>query len=224
MRRFVQPALVLLMCAICQAQVVDRMVAVINKRVLLQSELDQAVRVESLLQGKPLSAITAKDKSAILDQLIDRSLLEQQIVHGEMLAPSADELTAQLKEIRSQLPGAENDNGWSALLNTYGLSQEDVEDHLSSQSRVLRFVDLRFRGMVRVDKEAIQGYYDQKLVPELRRQGAQVPAVNDVSAQIEKVLQEQGISDMLTRWLETLRSQAHIEKMRPALAAGGTTP
>lgn len=222
MRRLVQLAFFFLTVA-CSAQVVDRMVAVVNKRVLLESELDQAVRVESLLQGKPLGALTAKDKSAVLDQLIDRTLLEQQIVRPEMLAPSPDELAAQVKELRAQLPGATTDEEWSRLLKSYGLSQEDVEDHLSSQTRVLRFVDLRFRGLVRIDKDAIQNYYDQKLVPELRKHGAQPPAVTEVSAKIENILQEQGISDMLNRWLETLRSQAHIEKMQPALA-GGSSP
>ncbi len=223
MRRFVQ-LVVLLLAAACAAQVVDRMVAVVNKRVLLESELDQAIRVESLLQGKPLTALTVKDKTTVLDQLIDRALLEQQIVHPEMLAPSADELAVQVKELRAQLPGAAADEAWSRLLKSYGLSQEDVEDHLSSQTRVLRFVDLRFRGLVRVDKDAIQNYYDQKFVPELRKQGAEAPPLADVSPRIEKILQEQGISDMLTRWLETLRSQAHIEKMQPALAAGGSAP
>jgi hypothetical protein len=224
MRRVVQLVPVLMFLALSSAQVVDRMVAVVNKRVLLESELDQAIRVESLLQGKPLAAITAKEKAGILDQLIDRSLLEQQIVHAEMLAPSSDELAAQVKELRSQLPGAATDEGWNKLLKSYGISQEDVEDHIASQSRVLRFVDLRFRGLVRVDKNAIQNYYDQKLAPELRSQGAQVPPVKDVSGQIEKVLQEQGISEMLGHWLETLRSQAHIEKMQTALTASGTTP
>lgn len=224
MRRFVQFAGLLLFSAACFAQVVDRMVAVVNKRVLLESELDQAMRVESLLQGKPLASLTPKDKSVILDQLIDRSLLEQQIVHPEMLAPSGEELAEQVRDLRAQLPGAATDDGWKALLRNYGVSQEDLEDHLWAQSRVLRFIDLRFRGLVRVDREAIQNYYDQKLVPELTRQGAHVPALSEVSPQIEKVLQEQGISEMLNRWLETLRSQAHIEKMQPSRAAGGSAP
>ena len=35
-----------------QAQVVDRMVAVVNKHVILESELDQATRVEFLNAGQ----------------------------------------------------------------------------------------------------------------------------------------------------------------------------
>ena len=48
--------IVLLLAGIAQAQVVDRMVAVVNKHVILESELDQATRVEFLEQGKPIEA------------------------------------------------------------------------------------------------------------------------------------------------------------------------
>src|SRR5205807_6762377 len=72
----------------CAAEVVDRMVAVVNKQVILQSQLEQAAHVEFLLQGKPLEKLTAAEAQAILEQLIDRALLEQQIVGNGMLDPS----------------------------------------------------------------------------------------------------------------------------------------
>ena len=51
------------------------------------------------------------------------------------------------------------------------------------------------------------------------------PSLAQVSGRIEKVLVEQSIDEMLTRWLETLRAQAHIEKMNvPGGAANGATP
>jgi hypothetical protein len=74
-------------------------------------------------------------------------------------------------------------------------------------------VDLRFRGLVRIDKNAINTYYQEKLLPELRKRGTQEPPLSQVSGQIENILAEQSIDQMLARWLETLRSQAHIEKM-----------
>src|SRR5713226_1880603 len=68
----------LLLAGLGQAQVVDRMVAVVNKHVILESELDQATRVEFLLQAKPIQSLTQVDRSAVLERLIDRSLLVQQ--------------------------------------------------------------------------------------------------------------------------------------------------
>ena len=70
MRRVLQLALVLLAINGGFAQVVDRMVAVVNKRVILESELDQALRVEYLMQGKSLDKISPRDSSAVLDRLV----------------------------------------------------------------------------------------------------------------------------------------------------------
>lgn len=208
--------LVLLLFAVQSGaqEVVDRMVAVVNKRVILESELDQATRVEFLLQGKPLQDTRpdAPATQAVLDRLIDRSLLEQQIGNPELLDPEPEELAARVKEVREQIPNAASDEGWKAILKAYGLTQQDMEDHFISEFRVLRFVDLRFRGLVRVDKSAIASYYEEKLIPELRRQGVAAPPLPDVSDKIERILVEQRVDVMLNDWLQTLRVQAHIEK------------
>jgi hypothetical protein len=202
------------------------MVAVVNKRVILESELEQTARVEFLMAGKPLAHLTVAEKVAILNRLIDRSLLEQQIARTEMLDPTPEELAARLAEVRKQLPGAQSDEGWHKVLHDYELSQQDIEDSLQSQIRILRFIDLRFRGLVRVDPKDVEAYYRGTLVPQLRAQGAPEPPLAQVSARIENILVEQSIDEMLERWLETLRGQAHIEKMisLPASAGNGARP
>jgi SurA N-terminal domain len=219
MRRTCQFALLLLAFVLCRAQVVvDRMVAVVNKRVILESELDQATRVQFLLQGKPLNNDQPEVPvtQAVLDQLIDRSLLEQQIADPTVLDPTPEELAARIQEVRAQLPGAATEDGWKKMLAAYELTEKDVENHLVSEFRVLRFVDLRFRGVVRVDKAAIASYYQEKLLPELRARGASAPPLAEVSGKIENILAEQRMDVMLNEWLQTLRSQAHIEKIRPS--------
>lgn len=215
--RFLRSFAVLLMvwaCAWAQ-DVVDRMAAVVNKHVILESELDQALRIELLLQGKPLSPenLGPGERQAVLERLIDQALLEQQIAHPEILNPTPDELVTRVHEVRAQIPGASGDPGWKSLLESYGLTQQDVEQHLISEIRILRLVDLRFRGLIHIDKTSIAGYYENKLVPELRRKGSPIPPLADVSDKIEKILVEQNMSAMLDEWLQTLRSQAHIEKM-----------
>jgi hypothetical protein len=222
MRRALQYALLVLAITAGTAQVIDRMVAVVNKRVILESELDQAVRVECLMQGKPLDKVNPADSFAVLDRLVDRALLDQQILHPEMLEPTPEELADRVKEVRQQLPGAANDAEWKSLLSAYDLTQRDVEELLVSEVRSLRFVDLRFRGLVRIDKNEINTYYQQKFLPQLRGQGAPEPPLADVSGQIEKILVEQSIDQMLNRWLETLRAQAHIEKMIPVPAGSSS--
>jgi peptidyl-prolyl cis-trans isomerase SurA len=224
--RFIRPlALMLVVWACLQAQeVVDRMAAVVNKQVILESELDQALRIELLLAGKPLSPESQgpEARQAVLGRLIDQALLEQQIAHPEVLGPTPEELAARVKEVRDQIPGASGDQAWKALLQSYGVTEQDLEKHLISEIRILRLVDLRFRGLVHIDKTAIAGYYENKLVPELHGRGAAVPPLASVSDKIEKILIEQNMSALLDEWLETLRSQAHIERMiAPVTSAAG---
>ena len=221
MRKLLQFVMMLLPLAACaQPEMVDRMVAVVNKHVILQSDLDQATRVEFLLQGKPIAKLTQADTAAVLEQLIDRSLLDQQIVNPAMLDPTPEELAARVKEVRENFSGGagQADDRWKATLAAYGLTPQDLEEQLSSQARILRFVDLRFRGLVRVEKEDIETYYQEKFLPEIRKRNATAPPLNEVSARIEQILMEQHIDGLLSDWLKTLRAQAHIETMMPASA------
>src|SRR6476660_1522674 len=180
-----QIAILLLLGSFARAQVVDRMVAVVNKRVILESELDQTARVEFLLQGKPIGTLTQADRAAVLERLIDRALLDQQIVNPAMLDPTPVELAAKIKEIRSGMPGAAADERWNAVLAGYGLIQQDVEEQLASQFRILRFIDLRFRGLVRVEKDAITAYYQDRFLPEVRKRNGAEPKLSEVSDRIE---------------------------------------
>jgi hypothetical protein len=204
------------------------MVAVVNKQVILESELDQAARVEFLLQGKPINLLTQADRAAVLDRLIERSLLDQQIINPAMLNPTPEELAARVKEVRGGIPGiaGAGDDRWKTLLAAYGLTQQDVEEQLTDQVRILRFIDLRFRGLVRIARDQVETYYQEKFLPEVRKRNAAEPRLEEVSGKIEQILIEQRISELLNNWIKTLRAQAHIEKMLPAPppSATGTMP
>jgi peptidyl-prolyl cis-trans isomerase SurA len=205
----------LLFAGAAHAQVVDRMAAVVNKQVIMESELDQAARVEFLLQGKLIEKLSPADRDAELERLIDRSLLDQQIANPALLDPTPIELAAKIKEVRADMPQARTDEGWSAVLAGYGITEQDLEDQLTAQFRILRFIDLRFRGLVRVEKDAIADYYQKSFLPEVRKRNAAEPRLAEVSDKIEQILAEQQIDSLLTNWLKTLRAQAHIERMLP---------
>lgn len=197
------------------AQVVDRMVAVVNKQVILQSEWEDSAHLDFLLQGKPLSQLTSQEMDAVLDRMIDQALVQQQIVDNSVVEPSEGEISSRIRDVRASIPGAASDEQWQAILTAYGLTEKDLEIHIASQLRQLKFIDLRFRALARVDAAAISEYYQQKLVPELRKQGAPIPPLAQVSDKIQQILAEQRIDELLNSWLQALRLQAYIEKMVP---------
>ncbi|MBZ5521707.1 MAG: SurA N-terminal domain-containing protein [Acidobacteriia bacterium] len=206
-------AILLLALPLCSAQVVDRMVAVVNKHVVLQSELEQEVRVDFMLRGLPLAQVTGAEMEAMLERLIDQSLLQQQIVATAMIDATPEELAESLRRLRAGIPGAQDDGRWQSMLAAYGLGGRDVETHVAAQLRLLRFIDLRFRSLTRVDRAAVTAYYQQEFLPERRKQGLPEPLLNEVSGQIEKILVDQRINDLLNNWLATLRNQASVQKL-----------
>lgn len=217
--------LLLALMACSAAEVVDRMVAVVNRQVILQSQLEQAARVEFLLQGRSLDQLNAAEMQAVLDRMIDQALLEQQIANSPLLDPTPDEIAARIYEVRAQIPGATEGAGWRKMLASYAVTEDDVVKQISTQLRILRFIDLRFRSLAHVDRASIANYYTDKLLPELRKQGVPEPPLNQVSDKIEKILTEQRIDEMLTTWLQTLRSQTRIQKMATdSKSSSGTAP
>src|SRR5260370_40979000 len=103
-----------------------------------------------------------------------------------MLATSPEEVDARLQEIWKRVSGAGSDEGWKALLASYGVIEQDVIEHLTSELRVPRRVDLPFRGLVRIDKSAIAGSYQETFVPEQNHRAATRPPLEEASVTIDK--------------------------------------
>src|SRR5580704_11572851 len=57
------------------AEVVDRIVATVNGRIILQSDWDEALYYEALLTNRTVGQFTDDDRRAVLDRLIDQDLL-----------------------------------------------------------------------------------------------------------------------------------------------------
>lgn len=196
----------------CRAsELVDRVVAVVNDQVILQSDVDEELRFECLSQGKLLTDPSCHLGQAALNRLVERALIEQRLAPVEMVFVGANQVRARASEIRKQLPLAQSEGAWQAALAQYGFTEEELLSRVTQQLNVLRFIDSRFRPLARVSEADVEAYYRGKLVPDLANRGAKIPALPEVSAQIESLLIEQRIDDLLNTWLKNLRSQSKIK-------------
>jgi hypothetical protein len=96
-------------------------------------------------------------------------------------------------------------------LAAYGLSEEDVAERTAIQVNLLRYLDLRFRSQVHISSRAIENYYRDQLLPQLRRTGAVEPPLQQVAAKIEQLLTEQRLNELQSQWVRTLRLQAGVQ-------------
>ncbi|MGB7603017.1 MAG: SurA N-terminal domain-containing protein [Candidatus Sulfotelmatobacter sp.] len=199
-------------------QVIDRIVATVNGRVILQSDWDEALCYEALLSNRSVADFTGDQRRAVLDRLIDQELLREQMKSADFRHASDAEVAARIANARKQYPQGASDDGWRALLARYDITEEEIVAHVRQEIDVMRLVDARLRPAVQIDAKSIEDYYRDQFVPKLKQAGSSDVPLTEVSAKIRELLTEQKVSEMLVSWLQTLRSegQIHIPGVNPS--------
>jgi peptidyl-prolyl cis-trans isomerase SurA len=192
------------------AEVIDRIIATVNGRVILQSDWDEALCYEALLTNRTPAQFTDDDRRAVLDRLIDQELLREQMKSADFPHATDAEAAARIAEARKQSLQAASSEAWQALLANYHLTEKDLLAHVREQVDVMRLVDARLRPAVEIDSKSIEAYYRDQFVPKLKQSGASEVPLAEVSAKIREVLTEQKVSELLVSWLQNLRSEGQV--------------
>ncbi len=152
---------------------IDRIVATVNGHIILQSDWDEALCYEALLNGRALNQFTDDDRRAVLDRLIDQELLGEQMKSAYFQHASDAEAAARVAEARKQYPEAATDEGWQVGAGAgSGCRKKICVAHVQQQIDLMRLVDARLRPAVQIDSKSIEAYYREKFVPQLKQAGA----------------------------------------------------
>ena len=199
----------------------DRVVAVVNRQVILESDLEDEMQL--LVLEPSVNAQVKVTEQQALERLISRTLIQQQIQQEDVTAtqPKAEEIAALLKDIRTDLPACvrancKSDAGWNAFLMQHELTPQQVEDYLHHRIEILNFIELRFRQGIRITPEEIETYYKGTLLPQYPA-GEKPPPLQQVSSRIEEILLQQRVNVMFDNWLSNLRKQGQVEVLDPSL-------
>lgn len=191
-------------------QVIDRIVATVNGHIILQSDWDEAMCYEALLNGRSLNQFSDDDRRAVLDRLIDQELLGEQMKSASFEHASQSEAVARVAEARKAYPEAATDEGWKLVLSRFGLLEKDLLAHVQQQIDLMRLVDAHLRPAVQIDSKTIEAYYRDKFVPQLKESiVAEVPSA-DVAAKIRELLTQEKVNQLLISWLQSLRSESKV--------------
>jgi peptidyl-prolyl cis-trans isomerase SurA len=204
-----------------QSITLDRVIAVVNRQVILQSDLEDEMQLSVL--DPSTNGNTSDTKQQALDRLISRTLIQQQIQQENIPAaePTTAQIAARLKEIRTDLPACvradcASDAGWNDFLARHELSPSRVDKYLRTRLEILSFIELRFRQGIRITPEDIETYYRDTLLPQYP--SAQTPPpLQQVSSRIEEILLQQRVNAMFDTWLSNLRSQGQIQVLDSSL-------
>ncbi len=209
--------------------VLDRVVAVINGDVLLQSDVDEEMRFAAL---EPFQESGGKDtrQSAML-RLINRSLILQQMKEQHQFNIKISDADAEksLGDLRSHLPQCGNYDcktaaGWKAFLAANDLTNEEVERPLETADDDFAL----YRSAVPRRDSHFAGERSGLLCEDrwFRLSSGSMRRLlrsRHVSARIHEVLLQQQVNGLLQDWLNSLRDEGSVQILDPAYAPSAGT-
>lgn len=163
-------------------EVVERIVAVVDERPLLLSDLRALMAVRGLAEGEALEAV-------IDERLmhLEASRLPQADVSPEEEDRALSLLLETRKHLRAEVP------------------EPDLRRLLRRQLAILKYVEFRFRPQVRVGDDEVRRAWEEDQAG--RPAG---PALEDAQELIRARLERQALDERIEAWVRELRSRADV--------------
>ncbi len=181
---------------------VDGIAARIEGDIITSSEVRELAALQQLMNGKP------KPRDEIIRELADQWVVRQEAAATRYRKPSQAEVAVAYKQLVKNFASPAD---FQAHLASVGLSDAAVRRLLRDQLYLSRFLDYRFRPTVQVSDRQIQDYYNDDLVPELKKRRENVPPLDAVEDKIREVLTQQAIDERAAKWLDETRSRLNIQ-------------
>ncbi|QHS50489.1 peptidylprolyl isomerase [Edaphobacter sp. 12200R-103] len=206
-----------------QGTEIDGVVAIVNGDVILESDVDEERRFETIQPYR--GSANGRSRDHAVQRLINRALiLQQAVLEADQIAVSDEELDKQLGTLRKDIPACrslhcETEDGWQKYLASNGFTVQEFRDRWRQRMQLLKLIDIRFRNGIHISDDEIRNYYEKTMLPEYARQKVSPPKLETVSRRIEEVLLQQRVSGLLRDWLQSLRAQGNVWIMRPGEVA-----
>ena len=193
--------------AVRSSEVLDRMVATVNGHVILQSDWDEELRFECFMSRHPLVDLSADERKAALNRLIDQEILREQMRLMDSSPASAEQIQKQMEALKTDQRQHAGE-AWETVLSQYHLTDKIIENHVAAELEQFQLMDTRFRPSIQVSAAEVEKYYRERLVPKLSV--SDVISLTEATPKIREILMQEKINQLLNSWLETLRAQAQV--------------
>jgi peptidyl-prolyl cis-trans isomerase SurA len=202
-----------------QGEIIDRVIAVVNGDLILESDVDEERRFAAFQPFSTAGAAFSRDKA--IERLVDRALILQQAKQQAEDEVSDAEVAEQLATLRKDIPACrkehcETDAGWAKFVAAQGFTVDELTARWKERMTVLKFIEMRFRMGIRISPEEIKNYYDQTLIPAYAKEKATPPKLDDIDDRIQEILLQQRVGALLDEWLKSLRVQGSVRMIKQA--------
>src|SRR5437868_2814385 len=195
----------------------DRLVAVVNGDVILESDIDEERRFEEV---QPYRSGPTSTRDRLIERLVDRTLILQQSELEPHEEVADKDLDAQIARLRKDIPACkqyhcETDDGWRKYLGDHGFTEAEFRSRWKQRMRLLKFIEARFRNGITIKDSEIQAYYEKTMLPEYAKRNVTPPKLDTIQKRIEEVLLQQEVGALLQDWLKSLRAQGSVQIITP---------
>jgi SOS response regulatory protein OraA/RecX len=181
---------------------VDGIAARIEGDILTESEIDELTAFQKLVDGKSGS------RADVIRELTDQWIVKNEAQTSRFARPSAADVNEALESLATQ---AGSEDALRKKMAEVGLTEAAVRRQLELQIYLNRFLDYKFRAAAQVEEQQIKDYYNGEFTQQAKASGQAMPPLDDVHAEIHRLLTERIITDRATKWLDDTRVRLRIE-------------
>lgn len=189
-------------------QVVDRIIARIGDDILMLSELEELRAFQQLIEGR------SAGRPELFEQLVRQWIVVTEAEAVNFPRPAPAQVEAAFAQLADSFGSRET---WQARLREAGLTEAAIRRLLERQLLVSSYLDYKFRPALTIEESAVERYYQEELIPQMRTHNQAPPPLDSVREQIRELLTQREISRRATQWLETARAQVRVEIMDKSL-------
>lgn len=176
------------------AEVIDKIVATVDDQIITLSDLQQERELRAVLGDSPMD-----DDGALLQQVIEQRLIEQQI--GDYPG--------------TQVTEAEIDADLDKISDPDSVPQSVLRKAIARRIRIGKYFQLRFRQFIRPSDDDVRKYYDDIFVPEAKARGLNpIPPLEQVVDAVRRNVVEEQLNHDVSAWLEAVRQRSDIEILK----------
>lgn len=191
------------------SQMVDRIVAVVNEKVITLTD----VRIAEAfgLYAEEIGEEEEDPRSLILQKLIDQKVVIQ--LSGEEVLIDAEKLDENLMRITQRLGTEEVERE----LTHFGLDWENLKDFLREKMAYQTIISERFSMVNPVSLKEIEEYYQRSYVPAQKEKGVEPKPMMEILDEIESGIKQEKVEAQIQDWIMNLRDKSDIQIIKGGL-------
>lgn len=183
-----------------EAELVDRIVAIVDRDVITLSEAEQAMF---------LAGVASDDDASLRDvveRLIEARLIEREVVRFTDAPVPEQMIDEQLERVRASFASGA---AFDAMLADRGLGESELREEVRRQLTVNRYLERRFRALTYVTDDDVESYFSEEVLPALADE--REPSLEERD-QIRRILEEQRFNERVDEWIDGLKSRTRIRR------------